>query len=229
MTIRTASPTAAPTPLVIPPGEIAPGRASELWPLRREGPEKLTGTAKYTDDLVFPGAWYGATVRSSEAHARLLGIDLEEGFDWSRVVVVTAADIPGENVVASIKDDQPVLVPVGGEIRHHAEPVCLVAAPDRATLREAKAAVRLRTVVGLVRERRQPVRGDQAKAVPAVLPATPKRRASLDEDVVAAGPAQEPAHHEAGLSGANNDRIDTGWNAHRTHLDLPPAASPARR
>jgi len=29
---------------------------------------------------------------------------------------------PGDNVVSLIKDDQPLLVPVGGEIRHHAEP-----------------------------------------------------------------------------------------------------------
>jgi CO/xanthine dehydrogenase Mo-binding subunit len=58
---------------------------------------------------------------------------------------VTAADIPGDNVVASIADDQPILVPVGGEIRHQAEPVALLAAVDRATLREARRRVRLRT------------------------------------------------------------------------------------
>jgi CO/xanthine dehydrogenase Mo-binding subunit len=145
MTTRTASPSTAPTPLTVPPGQVAPGRAGSGQPLRREGPEKLTGAAKYTDDLVFPGAWYGATIRSTQAHARLVAIDLEDGFDWSSVVVVTGADIPGENIVASIKDDQPALVAVGGEIRHHAEPVCLVAAPDRDTLRAAKHRIRLRT------------------------------------------------------------------------------------
>jgi CO/xanthine dehydrogenase Mo-binding subunit len=36
-------------------------------------------------------------------------------------------------------------VPVGGEIRHHAEPIALVAAPDRATLREARRRLRART------------------------------------------------------------------------------------
>ena len=61
--------------LVVAPGEIAPGRARTRAPLRREGPEKLTGAAMYADDLVFPGAWYGATIRSTEAHARLVGID----------------------------------------------------------------------------------------------------------------------------------------------------------
>ncbi len=133
--------------LVLSPGDVLPGRLRTRGPLRREGPEKLTGEAKYADDLVFPGAWYGATIRSTEAHARLVAIDLDRdgAFDWSRVVVVTAADIPGDNIVSLISDDQPVLVPVGGEIRHHAEPVALLAAADRAVLREAKRRVRLRT------------------------------------------------------------------------------------
>ncbi|HEY7738379.1 MAG TPA: xanthine dehydrogenase family protein molybdopterin-binding subunit [Candidatus Limnocylindria bacterium] len=135
----------AETPLLIPPGTIAPGRARSTLPLRREGPEKLTGLAKYADDLVFPGAWYGATIRSTEPHARLRSIDLDPTFDWSKVVVVTADDIPGDNVVSLIQDDQPVLVPLGGEIQHQAEPVCLLAAPDRALLRDAKAHVSLRT------------------------------------------------------------------------------------
>jgi CO/xanthine dehydrogenase Mo-binding subunit len=113
--------------------------------MRREGPAKLTGAAKYADDLVFPGAWYGATIRSTEPHARFVGLELDEAFDWKKVVVVTAADIPGDNVVSLIDDDQPVLVPVGGEIRHQAEACALIAAPDRATLRAARHSARLVT------------------------------------------------------------------------------------
>ncbi len=148
LTVRTLPPGVAPpdtSPLVIPTDAPAPGRARPAAPLRREGPAKLTGEAKYADDLVFPGAWFGATVRSTQPHARLLAIELDDAFDWKRVVVVTADDIPGENIVSLIDDDQPVLVPVGGEIRHQAEACALIAAPDRATLREAKRHVRLRT------------------------------------------------------------------------------------
>ena len=122
---------------------VVQGAPAPRAPLRREGPDKLTGAARFTDDLVVPGAWFGATVRSTEPHARLLGIDLDPGFDWSSVVVVTAADIPGDNVVALIVDDQPVLV--ADEIRHVAEPVALVAAPDPATARAARNAIHLRT------------------------------------------------------------------------------------
>ena len=137
--------TAPPRPLVIEPGTLAPGLARARAPLRREGPAKLTGAARYADDLVFPGAWYGATIRSTDAHACFIALDLDPAFDWSKVVVVTAADIPGDNIVASIKSDQPILVPIGGEIQHHAEPLALLAAPDRATLRAARQAARART------------------------------------------------------------------------------------
>jgi CO/xanthine dehydrogenase Mo-binding subunit len=130
--------------LVVDPGQRVPGRASG-FPLRREGPAKLTGAAKYTDDLVFPGAWYGITIRSTEARAKLLAIEPDPDVDWSKVVIATAADIPGDNVVSLIKDDQPLLVPVGGEIRHHAEPVALLAAPDRETLRQLKGRIKLVT------------------------------------------------------------------------------------
>src|SRR6185369_3837637 len=71
-------------------------------------------------------------------------LDRDEAFDWSKVVVVTAADIPGENVVSLISDDQPILVPVGGEIQHHSEPLALLAAADRETLRAAKRHVKVR-------------------------------------------------------------------------------------
>jgi hypothetical protein len=147
MTVTTRPPRVAPTidvpavPLHAPAaGDLRVGRAKGL-PLRREGPDKLTGTALYTDDLVFPGAWFGHTVRSTEAHARLLGIDLDSDFDWSAVVVLTAKDIPGENLVSLITDDQPALVET--EIRHYAEPVALGARSRHAA--QAAQHIKLRT------------------------------------------------------------------------------------
>ncbi|HEX5823149.1 MAG TPA: molybdopterin cofactor-binding domain-containing protein, partial [Candidatus Limnocylindrales bacterium] len=146
---RTTSPVAphreAPDPLIVDRDAIVPGRVRHPSPLRREGPAKLTGEAKYADDLVFPGAWFGATIRSTEAHARFDGFDLDPSLDWSRIAVVTAADIPGDNVVSLISDDQPVLVPSGGEIQHHAEPLVLLAAADRDTLRRARRGVSIRS------------------------------------------------------------------------------------
>ncbi len=98
-------------------------------PPRRDGMDKLTGRSLYADDLRPSGVWYGATVRSSRAHARILGVRRAEGFDWSNVVLVTADDIPGLNVVSLMTDDQPVLA--DGIVRHVTEPIALVAAPTR--------------------------------------------------------------------------------------------------
>ncbi len=104
---------------------------------RRDGPEKVLGSARYVDDLSLPGMWFGGTVRTPQPRGVVTGLNRDLGFDWSQVVVVTAADLPGENVIALIADDQPALVPIGGESRHWAEAVALVAAPDRRTLARA--------------------------------------------------------------------------------------------
>ena len=110
---------------------------------RREGGDKVTGRARYTDDLVVPGAWYGCTIRSTIARGRIRSISLDPAFDWSRVVVVTAEDIPGDNVVQLIRDDQPVLARKGGEIRHREEPILLLAAADREMLEDAARHIRI--------------------------------------------------------------------------------------
>jgi CO/xanthine dehydrogenase Mo-binding subunit len=99
----------------------------------------VTGRARYTDDIAVLGgeAWYGRTIRSTIARGVIRSITRDPAFDWSRVVVVTADDIPGDNVVQLIRDDQPVLAPQGGEISHKEEPILLLAAADRGTLEEA--------------------------------------------------------------------------------------------
>ncbi len=110
---------------------------------RVDGVAKVTGRAVYVDDIATPGALYGATVRSAVPRGTLRAIRRDPDFDWSGVVVVTAADIPGRNLIALIEEDQPALVPVGGEVRHTDEPVALVAAPTAARARAAAAAITL--------------------------------------------------------------------------------------
>src|SRR5437870_7608832 len=99
---------------------------------RVDGVAKVTGRARYLDDLDAPGAWHGATVRSRVPHGVLEAIELDPAFDWSSVVVATAADIPGKNAIALLEDDQPALVAIGARVMHHDEPIALVAAPSRA-------------------------------------------------------------------------------------------------
>ncbi len=97
---------------------------------RREGPEKLCGTAKYVDDYVVPGCLFGATLRSTIACGRIRSITLEPSFPWDEYVVATADDIPGANHVALIENDQPLLA--RDRVRHPMEPILLVAHPVRA-------------------------------------------------------------------------------------------------
>jgi len=64
---------------------------------RKEGREKVTGHARYVDDLSFPGMIYGATVRSAVPRGRIRGILFEGAVPWNEFTVVTARDIPGKN------------------------------------------------------------------------------------------------------------------------------------
>ena len=110
---------------------------------RADGPAKVTGDALYVDDIRPAGCLYGATVRADIAHGRLLGIEQDPDFDWTDIAVVTAADIPGENMVYLMTEDQPALVET--LIRHVTEPIALVAAPTRDRALEAAKHIRVRT------------------------------------------------------------------------------------
>ncbi len=108
---------------------------------RKEGREKVTGRAKYVDDLKFPGMIFGATVRSPVARGRILGIHFEPGIPWDEFTVVTAKDIPGKNCIALLIDDQPCLA--AEFVNHPEEPVVLLAHPDKYLLEEARRGVRI--------------------------------------------------------------------------------------
>ena len=103
---------------------------------RREGHAKVTGQARYVDDLVLPGMLYGTTVRSPSPRGVIRAIDYAPSIPWSEFVIVTATDIPGANYVALITDDQPSLA--DGHVNHAEEPVVLLAHHDRHLLEEAR-------------------------------------------------------------------------------------------
>ncbi len=108
---------------------------------RKEGREKVTGESKYVDDLKFPGMLHGATVRSPVARGRVKNIEFPQGLPWEEFTIVTAKDIPGDNCVALIVDDQPYLA--ADRVNHPEEPVVLLAHPDKYLVEKARAAVRL--------------------------------------------------------------------------------------
>src|SRR6476661_5105999 len=91
--------------------------------LRKEGVEKVTGRARYLDDLSFPNLLYGRTVRSTIPAGEIATIRCQ--FDPRGFTIVDYRDIPGRNLVALIDEDQPCLAE--RLVRHVAEPVILLA------------------------------------------------------------------------------------------------------
>ena len=106
---------------------------------RKEGWDKVTGAARYVDDLVLPGMLHGATVRSNIPRGKIRKITFDPGINWDEFVVVTAKDIPGKNCIVLILDDQPCLA--AETVNHAEEPILLLAHPDRHKLRRAVDAV----------------------------------------------------------------------------------------
>jgi CO/xanthine dehydrogenase Mo-binding subunit len=108
---------------------------------RKEGRDKVTGRARYVDDVTLPAMLYGATVRSKIARGKIRQIRFGPGVDWAEYVVVSAKDIPGRNCIALILDDQPCLA--DGVVNHPEEPILLLAHPDRHQLCKAVEAVEI--------------------------------------------------------------------------------------
>jgi CO/xanthine dehydrogenase Mo-binding subunit len=103
--------------------------------VRKEGRDKVTGAARYVDDIRLPGMLFGATVRSKIARGQIKRISFNPEIDWDEYVIATAQDIPGKNCIALILDDQPCLA--DGVINHPEEPVVLLAHPDKYALAKA--------------------------------------------------------------------------------------------
>src|SRR5207302_9292652 len=83
----------------------------------------------------------GVTVCSSIPRGRIKNISFERAIPWNEFTIVTAKDIPGENYVALILNDQPYLA--GEIVNHPEEPIVLLAHRDKYLLEEARRNVRI--------------------------------------------------------------------------------------
>ena len=110
-------------------------------PQRKEGPDKVLGRARYIDDITMPGMWHGATVRSTIAHGTIKSITFAKHIPWDEFVIVTAADIPFDNYIHHILQDHVCLA--DKDIKHPAEPIVLLAHPDKQRLHAAVDAVKI--------------------------------------------------------------------------------------
>jgi CO/xanthine dehydrogenase Mo-binding subunit len=111
-------------------------------PPRPDGLAKVAGDTRYGDDLDIPGLWFGATLRSPHAHARVDRLGWRDGRAPAAALLLTAADLRAAGVVNGVQlidDSWPILAE--GVVRHVGEAVALVAAPSRARAREALGAI----------------------------------------------------------------------------------------
>ena len=101
---------------------------------------KVIGTARYVDDIPAPGALDLKVVASPHPHAKIKSICTKAAKASPGVVaVLTAADIPGENLVPLVIPDLTLLAP--DRVRFVGDPVALVVAESPAQAEAGVAAV----------------------------------------------------------------------------------------
>jgi CO/xanthine dehydrogenase Mo-binding subunit len=102
---------------------------------RVDGPDKVTGRARYAADIVRPGRLWGKVLRSPLAHARIGSIDTSRAQALAGVhAVLTGADLPDVRVGRQMRD-LPVLA--RDRVRFVGEKVAAVAADDPSVAEEA--------------------------------------------------------------------------------------------
>jgi 4-hydroxybenzoyl-CoA reductase subunit alpha len=101
-----------------------------------DGPEKVSGRAKYTADILSVGQLAGRIYRSPYSHGDIVEVDVSEALKLPGVrAVVTGADCDkGFGVLPIARTEYPL---ARDRVRYRGEPVAAVAAVDDATAREA--------------------------------------------------------------------------------------------
>ncbi|MEH0547823.1 molybdopterin-dependent oxidoreductase [Streptomyces sp. B21-105] len=125
--------------------------------LRPDGTLKVTGEFAYSSDMWHEDMLWGQILRSPVAHAEIVSIDVSEALATAGVhAVMTYDDLPTEVRTYGLEiQDTPVLA--HGRVRHHGEPVAIVAADHPETARRAAAKIK-------VEYRELPVITDEASA-----------------------------------------------------------------
>ncbi|MER5295328.1 molybdopterin cofactor-binding domain-containing protein [Streptomyces pharetrae] len=126
--------------------------------LRPDGTLKVTGEFAFASDMWHEDMLWGQILRSTVAHAEIVSIDTSQALATPGVyAVMTYDDLPTDVRTYGLEiQDTPVLA--HGKVRHHGEPVALVAADHPETARRAAAKIE-------VEYRELPVITDEASAL----------------------------------------------------------------
>lgn len=123
---------AAPSHVQKPEGFFAAGKALP----RIDSYAKVTGAAKYADDIAPPRMLFGKLLRSTHAHARITRVDCSKALELPGVVAVATGDeLPVRYGILPSSPDETVLAI--DRVRYVGEPIAAVVADDELTAEEA--------------------------------------------------------------------------------------------
>ena len=106
--------------------------------------EKVLGYGKYPDDFYFPGMIYGSALRSKYPRARVVSINTAAAQKLPGIVcILTAADIPGKNLIGHLVHDWPVMIPEGGITHFLGDAIALVAGETMEVVEKAKKLIKV--------------------------------------------------------------------------------------
>ncbi len=109
---------------------------------RVDGLRKVLGKPIFSADVRIEGALHGVIYRSTRPHAWIKDIETGKALSLEGVVrIITAKDVPGENLFGIIKKDQSFLAE--DRVRYEGEPILIVLAETEEIARKAMALIRI--------------------------------------------------------------------------------------
>ena len=122
--------------------EVVPAHTIGAYVPMVDGPDKVSGRAKYTADLIGPGLLAGRILRSPYSHAEIIDVDVSAALRLPGVkAIVTGADCDKTfGVLPIARSEYPL---ARDKVRYRGEPVAGVAAIDDATAKRALGLIKL--------------------------------------------------------------------------------------
>ena len=106
--------------------------------VRPDAVDKVTGQARFSDDLAFDGMLYARVKRAGIPHAFLRRLDIGKARALPGVAaVLTAADLPAEKNHGLVIYDWPILVGLGERVRYVGDALAILAAGTQEIADEA--------------------------------------------------------------------------------------------
>lgn len=164
---------------------------------RKEANTKVTGRARYTNDLNTPGTLHAVLVPARRAHALIVALNTVQAKKVDGVqAVLTGADV--ETLTGDVIEDRPALA--RGKVRYWGEPVALVVAQSEAAARRAAGLVEVRyrslpvinSIGDALKHDARLIHEDNGTYTVATPPVYPKKRSNLaDQANVTKGDADQ--------------------------------------